>query len=125
MTRAIVGAVRTAWTLAAVALAAVSFAAGPLRTTAFERPALFHHEASRISMACEYAIEAYGPDAGALPRIVEEAFDEVDRIDRLMSHYKANSPVSRVNREAAQHPVTVEPELFDFIADAMRYHRDS
>src|SRR6266446_5955003 len=42
-----------------------------------------------------------------------------------MSHYNANSPLSRVNREAAQHPVAVEPELFDFIVDAMRYHRDS
>jgi thiamine biosynthesis lipoprotein len=86
---------------------------------------LARHEASRISMACEYAIEAYGPDADRLPRIVDEAFDEVDRIDRLMSHYNATSPLSRVNREAAQHPVAVEPELFDFIADAMRYHRDS
>ncbi len=76
-------------------------------------------------MACEYAIEAYGRDAHALPRIVDEAFDEVDRIDRLMSHYKANSPLSRINREAAQQPVSVEPELFDFIVDAMRYHRDS
>jgi thiamine biosynthesis lipoprotein ApbE len=36
---------------------------------------------------------------------VNDAFDEVDRIDRLMSHDKANSPLSRVNREAAQHPV--------------------
>ena len=76
-------------------------------------------------MACEYAIEAYGPDADRLPRIVDEAFDEVDRIDRLMSHYNPNSPLSRVNREAAQHPVAVEPELFDFIVEAMRYHRDS
>jgi len=76
-------------------------------------------------MACEYAIEAYGRDGDALPHLVDEAFDEVDRIDRLMSHYKAASPLSQINREAAQHPVTVEPELFDFIADAMRYHRDS
>lgn len=76
-------------------------------------------------MACAYAIEAYGPDAAALPRILHEAFDEVDRIDRLMSHYRADSPLSRINREAAQSPVTVEPELFNFIADAMRYHRDS
>ena len=58
-------------------------------------------------MACEYAIEAYGPDADRLPGIVDEAFDEVDRIDHLMSHYNANSPLSRVNREAAQHPVAV------------------
>jgi thiamine biosynthesis lipoprotein len=76
-------------------------------------------------MACVYAIEAYGADAAALPRITDEAFDEVDRIDRLMSHYKADSPLSRINREAATHPVAVDPELFDFIADAMRYNRES
>jgi len=86
---------------------------------------LHRYEAGRMSMACEYAIEAWGRDLDALPRIVDEAFDEVDRIDRLMSHYKANSPLSRVNREAAQHPVAVEPELFEFIVDAMRYHRES
>jgi len=95
------------------------------RTAAVKHQHLARLDASRISMACEYAIEAYGPDADRLPRIVDEAFDEVDRIDRLMSHYNAKSPLSRVNREAAQHPVAVEPELFDFIADAMRYHRDS
>ena len=89
------------------------------------QPPLYHHEATRLSMACVYAIDAYGPDAAALPVILDDAFDEVDRIDRLMSHYKADSPLSRINREAARHPVTVEPELFDFIADAMRYNRES
>jgi thiamine biosynthesis lipoprotein len=86
---------------------------------------LHHYEATRLSMACVYAIEAYGPDAAALPRILEDAFDEVDRIDRLMSHYKRESPLSRLNREAARHPVAVEPELFDFIAEALRYSRES
>lgn len=76
-------------------------------------------------MACEYAIELYGSDAGAFPRIVGEAFDEVDRIDRLMSNYKSDSPLSRINREAARHPVAVDPELFDFIAESMRYLHDS
>ena len=76
-------------------------------------------------MACVYAIEAYGPDADALPRIVDDAFDEVDRIDRLMSHYKADSELSRINGEAARRPVTIEAELFDLIADALRYSRDS
>jgi thiamine biosynthesis lipoprotein len=60
-----------------------------------------------------------------LARIVAEAFDEVDRIDRLMSHYKADSALSRLNREGSQRPVSVEPELFALIAEAMRYHRDS
>ncbi len=78
-----------------------------------------------MSMACAYAIVAYGEDAVALPRIVEGAFDEVDRIDRLMSHYKAESPLSRLNREAARGPVTVDPELFEFLAESLRYGRDS
>jgi thiamine biosynthesis lipoprotein len=78
-----------------------------------------------MSMACLYTIQAYGPDAGTLPRVVDDAFDEVDRIDRLMSHYKADSPLSRINREAARHPVAVEPELFDFIAESVRYSRES
>src|SRR4030095_16659496 len=83
------------------------------------RPAqpLHHYEATRLSMACVYAIDAYGPDAATLPRIVEDAFDEVDRIDRLMSHYKPESPLSQINRDAARHPVAVDAELFDFIAE--------
>jgi len=92
--------------------------------TAFQSEHLHFYQSSRISMACEYAIEAYGPDAHALPRILDEALDEVDRIDRLMSHYRSDSPLTRINREAARHPVHVDPELFDFIADSMRYQRD-
>jgi thiamine biosynthesis lipoprotein ApbE len=106
-------------------LVVASLAAAAARVGAFDDPRLFHHVTSRISMACEYAIEAYGPDSSVLPRILDEALDEVDRIDRLMSHYRADSPLSRINREAARHPVVVEQELFDFIADAMRYQRDS
>ena len=56
---------------------------------------------------------------------MDEAFDEVDRIDRLMSHYKADSGVSRLNREASRGPVAVDAELFDFISEAMRYNDES
>ena len=58
-------------------------------------------------------------------RALEAAFDEVDRIDRLMSHYKPESPLSRLNRAAGAGPVAVEPELFDFIAESLRYSRES
>jgi thiamine biosynthesis lipoprotein len=104
---------------------ALSLVVASVQAAGGRQQQLYRHEATRMSMACVYAIEAYGPDARTLPRAVEEAFDEVDRIDRLMSHYMAESPLSRVNREAARHPVTVERELFAFITDAMRYNRDS
>lgn len=79
-----------------------------------------------MSMGSAYAIVAYGPDGAALPGIVEAALDEVDRIDRLMSHYKPDSPLSRLNREGSKGAaVRVEAELFDFIAEALRYSRES
>ena len=91
------------------------------RGTADLRRALIRYEASRVSMACAYQIVVYGDDLQLLRKVVEGAFDEVDRIDRLMSHYKPESPLSRLNRQAAQGPMKVEPELFDFIAECLRY----
>jgi thiamine biosynthesis lipoprotein len=88
-------------------------------------PPLEHYEATRLSMGCVYAIEAYGHDVRSLTATVRDAFDEIDRLDRLMSHYQPQSPLSRINREAARAPMSVEPELFDFIAAAMRYTRQS
>jgi thiamine biosynthesis lipoprotein len=92
-------------------------------------PSLTRYEGTRLSMGCVYAIVAYGEDAAALPRIVEDAFDEVDRIDRLMSNYKPESPLSQLNREAAgagfATPRTIDPELFAMIAESMRYSRAS
>src|SRR5919112_3034982 len=93
------------------------------RADSGQRP--YHLEATRLSMACVYAIEGYGLDAQALPRVLDEAFDEVDRIDRLMSHYKPESPLSRLNREAAHGAVKVDPELFDLIARSTGYTGDS
>jgi thiamine biosynthesis lipoprotein len=76
-------------------------------------------------MGCLYTIVAYGHDLAPLRQAVSAALDEVDRIDRLMSHYKKDSELSRVNREAAKSPIKVAPELFDFIAECMRYSRAS
>jgi thiamine biosynthesis lipoprotein len=86
---------------------------------------LIRYEDSRVSMACLYSIVAYGEDEQKLKQVVTAAFDEVDRIDRLMSHYKPDSPLSQLNREAAKYPVKTTPELFNFIAECLRYSRAS
>jgi thiamine biosynthesis lipoprotein len=83
------------------------------------------YEESRVSMGCVYTIVSYGYDLARLRDASAAALDEVDRIDRLMSHYKKDSELSRVNREAAKAPVKVDPELFDFIAECLRYSRES
>jgi len=83
------------------------------------------HEESREVMGCTGTVRACGTDAAELPTIVGAALDEFDRIDRLMSHYRRDSPLSRLNREAANGPVAVEAELLDFLAECLRWSRDS
>jgi thiamine biosynthesis lipoprotein len=88
-------------------------------------PKLHRFEDSRVSMACTYTVVVYGPDPKQLPLITNAALDEVDRIDALMSNYKPESPLSQINREAGQHPVLVEPELFRFLERCIRYSQQS
>src|SRR5512143_3078003 len=83
------------------------------------------HEDSRVTMGCTATIRVCGPDAGALPAIVAEGLDEIDRVDRLMSNYRRDSPLSRLNRDAGSGPVKVEPELLDFLAECLRWSRES
>ena len=95
------------------------------QAVASPRGTLARHEATRLSMGCVYGIAAYGPDGDALPRFLDEALDEVDRIDRLMSHYRPDSPLSQLNQRAAGGVVGVDRELFDFLALAIGYSRES
>jgi thiamine biosynthesis lipoprotein len=82
------------------------------------------HDASRVAMGCLYGIEAYGGPEAAVARAVGRALDEVDRIDRLLSHYRPDSAVSRLNREAAGRPVPVDAELFALIGRSLAYARE-
>jgi len=76
-------------------------------------------------MACTWAVKLCGHDRTLLRAAATEAFDEADRIDRLMSHYRPESGLSRLNREAAAGPVEVEPELFALIEEALRLSRET
>src|SRR6188474_3473630 len=78
-------------------------------------------EASRVSMGCVYSIVAYAPNPEAAKQVLEEALDEVDRIDRFASLYRKDSALSRLNAASAKLPVRVDPELFGLIAEAMTY----
>jgi thiamine biosynthesis lipoprotein len=88
-------------------LASVSIAArGPAAENAVR------YEASHESMGTVFTVAVYGRDRTFLSEVVEEVFEEVDRLDEQMSNYKPESELSAINREAASHPVVVEPGLF-------------
>lgn len=93
-------------------------------------PALPAAEMLRISssldaMGTTFSIVAYDEDRARLESAADEAFEEVRRLDALLSHYKRDSEWSRVNREAARRPVAVSQELFDLLAACVDYSRRS
>jgi thiamine biosynthesis lipoprotein len=53
--------------------------------------------------------------------LIAQVMDEMQRIDALMSSYKPDSELSRINATAADNPVPVSPELFRLIQKALAY----
>jgi len=52
---------------------------------------------------------------------IDAAFQSIAEIHRLMSFHEFGSEVSRLNREAAFHPVTVDPRTFYVLAQAISF----
>src|SRR5262245_16273654 len=82
-------------------------------------------ESSADAMGSTYSIVLYGYDRLQMEAAAEAAFDEVRRLDDLLSNYKSDSEWSRVNRLAAQGPVQVSRELFDLLSACQEYSRRS
>ena len=56
-------------------------------------------------MGTMFTVAVYGRDGTFLAEVVEQVFQEVDRVDAQMSNYKPESELSAINREAASHAV--------------------
>jgi thiamine biosynthesis lipoprotein len=76
-------------------------------------------------MGSTFTIVAYGDDESRMISAVESAFDEVRRLDHLLSNYRPSSEWSEVNRSAAKGPVKVSGELFNLLAKCVQYSRES
>ncbi len=76
-------------------------------------------------MGGTYSLVLYGPDRYQLEAASEAAFDEVRRLDELLSNYKPNSEWSEINRFAAQRPVVVSQESYQLISACLEYSRRS
>lgn len=59
--------------------------------------------------------------AEAAQKAVDAAFAELERIDRLMSEWKPDSPISQVNQAAGKQPVEVPEELRAMLERSVRY----
>ena len=87
------------------------------------KPELKKVERSVNAMGTTFTIDMYGTDVGRMQAASEQAFDEVKRLDQMLSNYLPDSELSRVNASAADHPVLVSQEFFDLLAQCFEYSR--
>jgi thiamine biosynthesis lipoprotein len=76
-------------------------------------PASSHQ--SRILMDTVVSIRVYRGDAERIDQAVEAAFEEMARLDSLLSAWKPDSDISRINRSAGEGTVAVDPRTWEAI----------
>jgi len=80
-------------------------------------------EGSRILMGTFARIEAVAANEKTARSAIEAGFEKLEWIDDLMSDYKDDSELSRVNRLAYGRAVPVSRELFEVLAASVEYSR--
>jgi len=94
-------------------LAAAAVLLGPVACTQ-PMPVATHAtlvERARLAMGSELRLTAWTADEAAAVAAFEAVFDEVDRLDALMSVWRDGSDIQRLNAAAGDRPVTVSPEV--------------
>ena len=106
--------------LLTVLLTALALAAQPAQPSE-----LLRVEGSAAAMGTGFSIIIYGEDRGKLESIVSEGLEEAHRLDEMLSNYQPDSEWSLVNRQAADGPVHITPELFQLLAACVEYSKES
>jgi len=66
-------------------------------------------ERARFLMGTRLVLQARGPGA---PEAIERAFAEVERLDAILSNWRSDSEVARLNAAAGDAPFRCSPDLF-------------
>jgi thiamine biosynthesis lipoprotein len=77
---------------------------------------------SHAAMATVFEVLCVHDDAGYARKAAQAAFDEVDRLERELSRFIANSDVSRINALAAGETTRVSPTTMECLEIAFEMH---
>jgi len=76
-------------------------------------------------MGTTFSVVLHGERRDRMEAAANAAFDELQRLNNLLSIYRPESQWSRINRSAAQSPAPVPAEVFRLISRCVRYNRQS
>ena len=68
-------------------------------------------------------IIAVAPDSNTAQKSVEAAFDQLVFVDKMMSDYKSDSELSKVNRDAFKTPVKIDEPLFEVLSRSIAFSK--
>jgi thiamine biosynthesis lipoprotein len=74
-------------------------------------------------MGTAIRVELWSDDRAAGEAAIDAVMEEMHRIDREMSPFKPESELSRINREAADHPVSISAEMFDILSRSIEFSK--
>lgn len=116
------GAVGFAALVLACGTATLIAAGGPIGEATATARALPHLVRAHYLMGTVFTIETYHQNTPQAEAAIEEAFQLIRRADEMMSHYRDESALSLLNREAASRPVPVPAELYSLLRTAQHYN---
>jgi FAD:protein FMN transferase len=108
---------------AAFVAPAVLRAASGVASAQASAPASVPVTLQRYVMGTMFDIVVYHPSRVDGARAAERAMREIERLDRVLSHFKDDSDLSRLNREAGRGFVTVDPSLYDVVSQSIEWSR--
>ena len=85
---------------------------------------LFVH-GQRYAMGTMFDIAVYHPARAQAERAIEAALAEIVRLDHVLSHFNADSDLSRLMRSGRGRLVTVDPALYDALSQSLEISRRS
>ncbi len=77
------------------------------------------HRSEKI-MGTEISMTVVAADRKQATAAIDAGMEEVRRFDRMMSLYKDDSEITKVNKAAGKHPVAVSPEMLEVVEAAVR-----
>src|SRR5260370_1671512 len=82
------------------------------------------HKAKYI-MGTVYEIAVYDDQGARAWQAIDKAFTEIGRMDAILSNFKPDSDLSRLNRSATYHVEEVPADLYGVIEESVRYSKVS
>ncbi|HXX56182.1 MAG TPA: FAD:protein FMN transferase [Candidatus Nitrosotalea sp.] len=95
----------------------------PLSSATFPETKVPLVHKTKYAMGTVYEIAVYNESPQRASKAIDQAFAEVVRLDEMLSNYKPESDLSRLNRKGHFHAEKVPPDLYRVIEESVKYSK--